>query len=212
MSYKEALKQGKIERSNLEVNKEFLKELKVLKTNHKILEIGCGAGSMTAYLAKKGYQIIGTDLSKDMIDYAKKTHPAVEFKKMSGDKLNFKNESFDIVLSFDLVEHIPDVEKHFKEVNRVLKKDGKYIFVTPNKLVNVPYNIIKNKSLNGWKKHHMSVQTKKSLRKLCKKTGFEVEIKKVKAYEEYIDKKLRFPLNIMAKKIRTALHAVAIKK
>lgn len=212
MGYKEDLEKGKIERGNLAQNKLFLKDIKVIKKSDKILEIGCGAGSMTAHLHKKGFNIIGTDLSKDLLNYAVKTHPKCNYILMSGEKLDFKDDYFDVVMSFDVIEHIPDVEQHFKEVHRVLKKGGKYIFVTPNKIVNLPYCIFKDKSLTRWKKYHMSLQTKRSICKKFSRVGLNCQILKVKSYNKYIDSKLPVPFNIIARNVGVALHGVATKE
>ena len=212
MSYKEDLKKGKIERGNLTQNKLFLKEIKHIKKSQKILEVGCGAGSMTAHLHQQGFNIIGTDLSKDLLEYAQKTHPKTKFVLMNGESLDFEDESFDIVMSFDVIEHIPDTKQHFKEVHRVLKKGGKYIFVTPNKIVNLPYCIVKDKSLTKWKNYHMSLQTKRSICREFSKAGFRCEILIVNSYNKYIDSKLPPPLNIIAKTVGVAIHGVATKK
>ena len=80
---------------------------------------------------------------------------------------------FDIVLSFDVLEHIPDVDAHLSEARRVLKSNGFYLFQTPNKLTNVPFEIIKNRSLTKHKEHHCSLQTFWSLKRLLAAHGFE---------------------------------------
>lgn len=200
------------EYGNSSMNKEFLKQIKVIEPYDKILEIGCGKGNMTNYLTEQGYDIIGTDVNKDRIDFAIKKYPNTRFMYMDGENIIYDNNKFDVVLSFDVIEHIPNIKKHFQEVNRILKKDGKYIIVTPNKIVNVPYEIYSKKSLTKWKNYHMSVQTKKSLKKLGRETGFNVEIKRIKEYDKYIDNKLIFPLNFIAKEIGVAIHAVATKQ
>ena len=79
----------------------------------------------------------------------------------------------DIVLSFYVLEHIPDADAHLSEVRRVLKLGGFYLFQTPNKLTNVPFEIIKNGSLTKHKEHHCSLQTFGSLKRLLVAHGFE---------------------------------------
>jgi ubiquinone/menaquinone biosynthesis C-methylase UbiE len=133
---------------------------------------------------------------------------------MGGEKILFKNESFDYVISFDVLEHIPNVDKHIKEVFRVLKPGGKYLFLTPNKCVNKPYLIYHTKSLTNWHGGpygHVSLQTKRSMKKLFKKNGFKVLFPKVQAYQDYLKKRLgifKFVLHF----IDIGLYCVATKK
>lgn len=197
MNYKEDLEKGKIERSNLEANKKFLRKVDILVKNHKILEIGCGAGSMTAYLHSLGYDIKGIDPSEDLLDYAKKKHPQCKFLRMNGEKLSFKDNSFDVVLSFDVFEHITNSNKHLREVKRVLKKEGYYLLQTPNKLTNIPYSIIKDRSFTKWKEYHCSLQTEKSLKKLFVENGFSIKFVDMPVFNEFIKHKLKFPLNLI---------------
>src|SRR3989344_2450713 len=193
MGYKQDLEKGKVERSNLEANKEFLRKINILDKKYKILEIGCGAGSMTSYLTSLGYNVIGIDMSNDLLDYAKKNHKTCNFMKMSGDKLKFKDNSFDVVLSFDVLEHILNLEKHVKEVKRVLKEGGYYLLQTPNKWTSLPYSIIKDKSFSKWKTYHPSLQSNVSLKKLFKNNGFSVEFIDINVYNDFVKKKLFFP-------------------
>ena len=111
----------------------FFSRLNVAK-NLKILEIGCGTGYFCNYLIKKGYkQISGCDVAESAIRFAKRNFSSIEFSMIKGDILPYKDNEFDVVLSFDVIEHIPNVEKHFSEVQRVLNGSGKYFFGTPHK-------------------------------------------------------------------------------
>ncbi|HIH31555.1 TPA: class I SAM-dependent methyltransferase [Candidatus Woesearchaeota archaeon] len=214
MCYKEDLAKGKIERSNLEANKDFLIKTKIINQGMKILEIGCGAGSICAYLNSRGFNIIGTDVSKELLDYAKRNHKGCKFFKMSGDKLRFKDEYFDAVLSFDVLEHIPNVKKHLLEVKRVLRPNGHYLFQTPNKLTNLPYCIMKDRSFTKWKTYHSSLQTKKSLVKLFRENNFAIKFVKININNAFMKEKLFFPLNLINLNklpIQTNFYVVAIK-
>jgi len=197
MSYADDLKKGKIERSNLECNKSFIRKSKLFNESCKILEIGCGAGTMTSYLSSFGHDVIGTDVSKELLNYAKKTHQKCTFKFMSGNKIDFPDNSFDRVVSFDVLEHIPDTNMHLSEVYRILKPGGYYLFQTPNKLTNLPYCIVKDKSLTKWKTYHGSLQTKKSLIKKLSKNKFSYSFANINIQNDFFKKKLFFPLTLI---------------
>jgi ubiquinone/menaquinone biosynthesis C-methylase UbiE len=101
-----------------------------------------------------------------------------------------KDSFFDIVLSFDVLEHIPDVDAHLSEVRRVLKPGGFYLFQTPNKLTNVPFEILKNRSLTKHKTYHCSLQTFWSLKGLLVTHGFEFRFIKIPVMNEFMERKV----------------------
>jgi len=182
-----------LERGNFEANKKFLKELDIDWRNLRVLDIGCGNGSMTNFLTSLGAKVIGIDINKKYLKTAKKRFPSLEFKNMSGDELLFDDEYFDIVVSFDLLEHIPDVEKHILEVLRVLKDKGKYLLQTPNKYPSMLFSIYRDKSFSKWKSYHPSLQTKKSIRHLFK--DFRVEFCNVDYFTDWYRNKLPKSIN-----------------
>jgi len=101
--------------------------------NKKILEIGCGGGQCSIAFAKKGAICKGLDISVEQIKYAKelskKEKVKVDFSNKNIQTLKgIKSNSYDIVFSAFALQYIPDLEKCFKEVNRVLKKNGLFVF------------------------------------------------------------------------------------
>ncbi len=103
-------------------------ELMPKTSGKKVLEIGCGRGSISSYFADNDYDCTLLDISKSVIDVAKdifyKTGHNAKF--VVGDALNlpFENESFDVLVSIGLFEHFEDLDKLISEHNRVLKKGG----------------------------------------------------------------------------------------
>ena len=180
----------KINRSNFEANIRVLKKTRLLNKNKKMLEIGSGKGVMVNCLSKKGYDIVGTEINDNYIKFAKNRFGVV-LKKMSGENLNFKNNSFDIALSFDVFEHIPNTNKHLKEVRRVLKSNGHYLLQTPNKWTNLPFEIIKNKSFKKHKQYHCSLHNYWELKKIFKKNGFNVKFYKIPVVNDFFKRKIK---------------------
>ncbi len=99
----------------------------------KVLDMGCGTGYGTKILSNGGKnEIYGIDVSQKAIDYAKKTYPGPEYACCSAEKLPFKDNYFDAVASFEMIEHVQNPEKVLAEIYRVLKKDGGLFISTPN--------------------------------------------------------------------------------
>ncbi|PIU75805.1 hypothetical protein COS75_02385 [Candidatus Pacearchaeota archaeon CG06_land_8_20_14_3_00_35_12] len=87
-------------------------------------------------LTRKGAKVKGIDISEEMIKIARQENPEIEFKIGSADNLPYKNKEFDVVLSALAVEYFPNWDKLFKEVNRVLKDNGLFVFSTGNPVIN----------------------------------------------------------------------------
>ncbi len=98
----------------------------------RVLEIGCGIGVLSSYLAKKyNWEVLGADLDSEQIQEAKRRNPESErlkFLEADVTKLPFKNYEFNMVLSFDVLHHIPKWNNALIEISRVLQPDGYYVF------------------------------------------------------------------------------------
>ena len=96
--------------------------------NLKILDVGCGAGFFSILLAKEGYQVIGIDLTPDMIKNARlladEEKVSCEFQVMDAENPEFPDETFDVVISRNLTWTLPHVQHAYQEWIRVLKKGG----------------------------------------------------------------------------------------
>lgn len=94
------------------------------------LEIGCGAGVIVGYLRSKGKKVVGVDFSTDMIKLAKKTQNGGKFAVMDGEKLAFKDNSFEFVYCLNVLHHMYNYRKALKELERVASK--KVLICEPN--------------------------------------------------------------------------------
>lgn len=99
-----------------------------------VLDIASGSGYGTSELAKSAEKVIGVDLNKEAIKYAKKNYGAknVDFINGKATEIPLKSNSVDVVVSFETIEHINDYQKFMQEITRVLKQDGLLILSTPN--------------------------------------------------------------------------------
>ena len=97
----------------------------------RILDLGCGDGYYSRYLKKRGAEVVGVDLSNDMINLAKKTtkkeNLEIPFYKMDGKYLDFSDNFFDIVLTVVVLQHVIDenaLNTLLEEISRVLVGGG----------------------------------------------------------------------------------------
>ena len=97
----------------------------------KILDFGCGTGIYTKTLVEKGAKVKGFDISEEMLSIAKKNNSKLDLRRGSGYSIPFE-EKFDIVLASLVVHYLKDWDQMLKEVSRVLKKGGYFVFSTGN--------------------------------------------------------------------------------
>src|SRR4051812_43893688 len=97
--------------------------------NLRVLEIGCGLGTDGAQFAKAGAQYTGIDLTDAAIDLARRRFELFNlpgtFRVADAEKLDFPDNSFDIVYSHGVLHHTPDTETAIREIHRVLRPGGR---------------------------------------------------------------------------------------
>jgi len=106
-----------------------------------VLEIGCGDGSLAFLLAENGNRVVAVDISEIALAVcnegkARRGDPEVVFKRGEATEIECPDSTFDFVISQDLVEHLAGelMPAHLREVCRVLKPGGSYVFWTPTRL------------------------------------------------------------------------------
>ena len=120
------------------INKKVHKKLKEIVANEitkedDVLEGACGTGMLTKVVAPKSKSIIATDFSSKMLKRAKKkckNFNNVEFMNANIMKLDFDDNSFDIVIAANVIHLLDDPIKAINELDRVCKENGKIIIPT----------------------------------------------------------------------------------
>jgi 2-polyprenyl-3-methyl-5-hydroxy-6-metoxy-1,4-benzoquinol methylase len=195
-----AIQTGSEDFGDLELAVLFLDRISLLRKEHRILEIGCGIGKLSNFLFDRGFRnIVSIDIAASAVDYGKRRFPHLNLKQMDATSLDFENGYFDVCLSFDLVEHLPDIRAHLREVYRVLDVQGRYLFQTPNILSNSIIETIDGKGF-GWRKYHPSLQFPWTLKKKLLEAGFsEVKYVKIPPLSDYKLQRLPHPLRSIYK-------------
>jgi 2-polyprenyl-3-methyl-5-hydroxy-6-metoxy-1,4-benzoquinol methylase len=145
---------------------------KNLVKNKKVLDFGCGSGYGTHILSENAESIVGVDISNEAVDYAKNEYNSPNLSFMTISEL--ENEKFDIITSFQVIEHVPNDNEYVAKLNKMLKPGGTLIISTPDKkhrlfkYIQQPWNIF-----------HLKEYNSESLRKLLVKHFKKVEILKI---------------------------------
>lgn len=106
----------------------------------KILNVACGAGYGSEILLQSASEVYNIDLSEQLVAYGNlhygnyKNH----FLTMDAQKMDFPDEFFDVIVSFETFEHLPQYQEFLDECYRILKKDGRFIISMPNKNITSP--------------------------------------------------------------------------
>ncbi len=100
-----------------------------------VLDISCGVGYGTKFISSWGAKsVIGADISVDTIEVAKKNFEGdgISFLVCNGEAMPFEDNSFDVLVSYETIEHVPNPERFLSEIKRVVKDDGVVIISCPN--------------------------------------------------------------------------------
>jgi len=139
----EALSRSRINKRRLET----IIPLAKIEKQQKILDLGCGNGFSSIFLAKRGHKLISVDLSSRMIKLARKKVAEngfsgyVNFIVGDVENLPIKSGIFDASLCIALLHHVPNDLRVISEMKRVLRMKGKIAISEPNALN--PYILIK---------------------------------------------------------------------
>lgn len=108
---------------------------KYLHPDMKVLDIGCGVGTISLYIANKGNEVLGTDISEKAIKAAQRSAELLGIKNASFTTTNFLDtnfqEKFDFVVCIGVLEHITNDALAMEKMYKLLKIGGKLVLLTP---------------------------------------------------------------------------------
>lgn len=176
-----------------DAKRKYSKAKQYFRKGGRVLDYGCGLGDFIGECKRrdKSLGLFGFDISKYVSAYTSKNYK-VEVKTGIFSKNLYKQSFFDSIVSFDVIEHVPDFEDLLAKFNFWLKKGGYLLLTTPN-IENWDAEIL-GRRWYGYSKipEHINYFSKKSLRTLLERNGFEVhEIKTwgfVRSLDFYLSK------------------------
>ena len=127
-----------------------------------VLDVGCNTGYGTLRFAPVARRVVGVDVSPRAIDAARQRAAGgrPEFVVTSGTELPFPDDSFDLVSSFQVLEHVPDPLVYLKEIARVARPGAIVILATPNAATRL------DPGMTPWNRFHVHEYTAAELRDL----------------------------------------------
>jgi len=120
----------------------------------RMLDVGCGNGSVAAELANRGFRVTGIDMAEAGIRIARASCPKGRFEILSADSRLLENlgeQPFDLVYSLEVIEHLYDPRSYLTGCFAATRKGGQFICSTPY------HGYLKNVALslaNAWDHHH----------------------------------------------------------
>ncbi len=180
-----------VELGNLEANQRFLLESGVITPGVRVLEIGSGRGSLLKWLIDQGADARGIEVSAERIAESRRLYGDLPLQLTDGAQLPFTDHAFDLVVSFDVFEHIPDSDAHLREVARVLRPRGAYLLQTPNKWTNTVFETIRWRSFTTWREIHCALHTAGQLERRLAAHGFTAEFANVPVVTGFFLAKIR---------------------
>lgn len=138
-----------------------------------LLELGCGEGRGVELLAPLADSYIGIDKIEGVINGLQERFPSYEFMSGVFPPFPFGDNSFDSIITFQVIEHVKEDEAFIREIHRVLKPGGTALITTPN--------IKMTLSRNPW---HQREYTGDELKALCSKFFDKVEMKGIAGDEK----------------------------
>ncbi|MFY0687747.1 MAG: class I SAM-dependent methyltransferase [Cyclobacteriaceae bacterium] len=170
----------KYQELSLEELKKVFNPVLKYKSGGNFLDIGFGLGEPLFLASKLGFDVSGTELDQDAIEFVKGYIPKAQLRNGDLFDAHFSNQQFDFIRFWHVIEHVRDPVGYVREIGRIMKDDGVLMIGTPN-IGCKAYSI--HRFLSHWFQKmptimdgmdHTVLFTKSRLKELLEQNGFEV--------------------------------------
>lgn len=154
----------------------------------RVLDYGCGSGFGAAQIAQSAAHVVAVDVAEDAVAYARDRFAGGNLEFLSIDPtapLPFDDASFDVVLSFQVLEHVLDTRNYLSEIRRILAPGGQLVLVTPDRSTRLL------RTQRPWNRWHVHEYGKDELRDLMLRYFSQVDVLGMTAKPDIIDIELR---------------------
>lgn len=147
----------------------LLEKMEPWRKTNKILDVGCGDGHFLETAKRKGWDVYGTEFTDEAIASCR----AKGISMFKGSIQDYDvTDHFDVITSFEVLEHINDGREHVRKIHSLLRPGGLFYFTTPN------FNSLSRKRLGGkWNvieyPEHLTYYTASTITRLLAEAGFK---------------------------------------
>ena len=139
------------------------------RKNNRILDIGAGCGFFITTAKKRGWEVYGTELSKNSVAGCKNLNSELSYGELH--ELQFPEESFDVVVNLEVIEHLNNPIQFVGEISRILRKGGITYLTTPNFNAIHRFRLKEKYDVISYP-NHLCYYTPKTIKKLFKANNF----------------------------------------
>lgn len=190
----------------------FIQSGLTFKTGERVLDAGCGDGSILFSIKKHfNVSLIGADFSDEALANAAKNSLRkgfdLESHKADTRDLPFETNSIDKIFSLGVVEHLDNPEEAVNELARCLKPDGTLILMTPNKFSFGRFDRLLKTSLGIWKFGHQDEFSTEELIRMVLKSGLTIQKYEVVKRRRFKNDSMAFKLIYIFDSLTSALNS-----
>lgn len=149
---------------------EILDSLEPYRKTNKLIDVGCGIGYFLEAAKERGWEVYGTEFTDEAVQ--KCSEKGIKMEKGILDPENYMPEEFDVITSFEVIEHINNPIHELNSFHKLLRKGGIVYVTTPNFNSLLRY-WLKSSYNNICFPEHLSYYTPKTLKKAFTNTGFK---------------------------------------
>lgn len=149
---------------------ELLDEFEKYRSTGKIIDVGCGIGYFLEEAKKRGWEVYGTEYTDEAVEICSKK--GINIKKGKLNPEDFEPGSFDIITSFEVLEHINNPIEEVSNFNSILRKGGLVYLTTPNFNSILRYRLKAEYNVICYPEH-LSYYTPKTIKRLFTDNGFK---------------------------------------
>jgi 2-polyprenyl-3-methyl-5-hydroxy-6-metoxy-1,4-benzoquinol methylase len=148
---------------------ELLDKFEPFRKTNRMLDIGCGYGFFLEVARERGWEVYGVEITDDAVDAC--TKKGINMFKGDSKDVNFDNESFDVVISIEVIEHLNDPNSYLSKAHDLLRSGGVMYVTTPNFNSYLRYRLKEDYDVISYP-NHLCYFTARTLKQAFTQNGF----------------------------------------
>lgn len=151
---------------------EILDSFEPYRKTNKLIDVGCGIGYFLEEAKKRGWEVYGTEFTDEAIEICSKK--GIKMNKGVLNPNNYTSQEFDVITSFEVIEHINNPQEELAHFYEILRKGGLVYCTTPNFNSLLRYRLKEKYNVLCYPEH-LSYYTPKTLKYVFEKEGFRTK-------------------------------------